>query len=496
MDILHRIEKTARTDPGRLVFVCDDQKMTYGQLWERSGRLARYLGEKGGGGPLPVWGHKSPWMLVCFVAAARAGLGYCPLDTSIPWQRAASILENLPEGVLLATESVPGEAGREVLSLSEMEKICERELPVREEELSPVRGEDIFYVIFTSGSTGTPKGVTISESNLGHFLDWSTSLVGKEGGVYLNQAPFSFDLSVMDLYTCLASGGTLWCLTKKVQGSYKELMESLGASGATVWVSTPSFALMALADPSFGRELMKDLECFLFCGETLPAKTVARLWKAFPGARIYNTYGPTESTVAVTGVLLEEGLPATGEALPVGRAKPGTLIEIWDEDGRVLPEGERGEVIILGDTVSAGYLGREDLNAKAFFTREGLRGYHTGDEGYLRDGMLYYVGRLDLQVKLHGYRIELGDIEAALASLPGVRQAVVLPRRRGGAISSLTGLVVLEEGSGARPEMEALREALREKLPEYMVPKKLEPIGEIPMTRNGKADRKALEALL
>lgn len=238
-------------------------------------------------------------------------------------------------------------------------------------ETAWVSGKDTWYIIFTSGSTGTPKGVQISADCLNHYLDWSVGLGSaaeeKDGQVFLNQAPFSFDLSVMDLYTSLASGGTLYCLEKTVQSDYRLLMQSLGASKANVWVSTPSFAEVCLSEKSFSEELLPKLQVFLFCGETLGNRTVQKLQERFPKAAVVNTYGPTESTVAVTDVLVTPQMARETEPLPVGRAKPGTRIEIRDEAGTVLPDGEKGEIIILGDTVSTGYYRPGGADKKGVF---------------------------------------------------------------------------------------------------------------------------------
>ena len=207
----------------------------------------------------------------------------------------------------------------------------------------------------------------------------------------------------------------------------------------------------------------------------------------------------------MTDVLVTQELAVLEEPLPVGSPKPGTKIEIWDEDGNVLPEGEKGEIIILGDTVSTGYYGRPDLTEKSFFVSEHcVRGYHTGDKGYLKNGMLYYCGRIDLQIKLHGYRIELEDVESNISKLPQVEHAVVVPGIRGGKVSSLTAYIVkrpLEDncasvsGSGSErtvDELAKLRSDLKQFLPDYMIPKKIVFVDELPMTNNGKVDRKRL----
>lgn len=609
MDILRRIQEYAVQHPQRIAVRSGSKTLTYEQLWRDSERLAGWLllnaeAEKH---PVAVYGHKHPWMLVCFLACVKSGRAYCPIDVSVPDARVEMILQTLPSSLVLTTEELRAQAGdKRVVGLEELREILrenetvdrmERDnsagladsdasvLPAGRSVLQEsewVSGSGTYYIIFTSGSTGTPKGVQITADCLNHYLDWAVGLGNtsgeKLGSVFLNQAPFSFDLSVMDLYTSLASGGTLYCLEKAVQSDYRLLMQSLGESEANVWVSTPSFADVCLSEPSFSEKLMPGLRVFLFCGETLGNRTARKLRERFPKAQIINTYGPTESTVAVTDVLITPELAQREDPLPVGKAKPGTRIEIHDAEGNILPDGEKGEIIIIGDTVSTGYYGRTDLTEKAFFhyksehTGTGqVRGYKTGDKGYLKDGMLYYCGRIDLQIKLHGYRIELEDIENNVRKLPGIEHAVVVPNSRGGRITSLTAYVVKRpEAAGAESEdgtpvqtgeskisgvqteenkvsamqteenlairrqvkenetlevqaeecetpgghteenadakraggqskrggegddAAALREALRQYLPDYMIPKKFVFLDQMPMTNNGKADRKLL----
>lgn len=534
MNILEKIREHAKQMPDRVAVICGERRLTWGQLWIYSERLAAWIaGTEQGKAPVAVYGHKDPWMLVCFLACVKSGRAYCPIDISVPDERVKMILEMLPSGIVLTTEPLQfgrdqeKVCGKRIVGCRDLEETFQRtdlETPGEEQW---VRGDETYYIIFTSGSTGTPKGVQITADCLRHYLDWSVGLGTlpdqKEGQIFLNQAPFSFDLSVMDLYTCLACGGTLFCLEKQVQADYGRLLEALEESGANVWVSTPSFADVCLSDPKFDQKLLPGLQVFLFCGETLGNRTARKLQERFPDAVVVNTYGPTESTVAVTEVLVTPELAAADHALPVGRAKPGTRIEIHDADGMNVPEGEKGEIIIVGDTVSTGYYQQEELTKKAFFMMGESRAYHTGDEGYLRDGMLYYSGRIDLQIKLHGYRIELEDIENNIRRLPQISHAVVIPNQRGGKVSSLTAYVVLNEnarnmqadceiglqaaesaavpekqsGGGYIPEDEKamsvhLKECLAAFLPSYMIPKKFVFLDQMPMTNNGKADRKLL----
>ena len=504
MNLLDAIASHAAARPEALAYRSPQGELTYRQLWEGAGRLAaaldRRLGENRA--PLVVYGHKGPLVPLCFLACARSGRGYCPVDTSLPPERVARTVEAADPPLVLAAEPLADPCGRPVLAAAELAALAEGgEPPVA---LHPVEGEDLFYILFTSGSTGTPKGVQITADCLDHFLDWSSQLgegfPAEAPRVFLNQAPFSFDLSVMDLYTAFYTGGTLWTLPKEVQQDAAALFSSLEQSGAQVWVSTPSFAEVCLADRRFDSALLPDMKLLLFCGETLQNATVQKLHSRFPGAKVINTYGPTESTVAVTQVEITPALAAADEPLPVGAPKPGTWLLIAGPEGEDLPEGERGEIVIVGDTVSSGYFGRPDLTARAFGTRRVVGGeyrlYRTGDKGYLRGGQLHYCGPLDLQIKLHGYRIELEDIEQNICRLPGVRGAVVLPQERDGAIRSLTAYVAADwPGERGFAASQRARGELAQFLPAYMIPKKFVFLDALPMTANGKVDRKALGGL-
>jgi D-alanine--poly(phosphoribitol) ligase subunit 1 len=371
--------------------------------------------------------------------------------------------------------------------------------PCREQP-QRVEGNDAFYILFTSGSTGEPKGVVITLNNLTHFVDWMLAEQGftESGETFLNQAPFSFDLSVMDLYPSLVSGGTLFSITKDHVANLKKLYEAFGQSGVSAWVSTPSFAQMCLIEKTFNQAMLPSMRRFLFCGETLAPETASQLIERFPQAEVWTTYGPTEATVATTSIRVDREVLKQFSPLPVGRSMPGSLIAILDDKGQRVPAGERGEIVIGGPNVSPGYLGRPDLTQKAFYEFEGHPAYRTGDWGRDRDSLIFFEGRMDSQVKVNGYRIELGDLEANLRDLPEIADAVVLPVTRADKIDSLAAIVVLAiEKTGTDFEMTArLKTSLGERLPAYMVPRKFHYVDAFPMTSNGKADRRKLAELL
>lgn len=500
VNILGKIEEYANTEPKRIAMYSGNEYISYGQLEEESDYLAAYIEERSvDKSPVAIYGHKTSMMLVAMLACVKSGRAYCPIDISVPSTRVQMILEQMDSNIVLAVEEMECR-NKEIISLQQMKKV----IADKKEKIAQdcrVTGEDVFYIIFTSGSTGQPKGVQITTNCLNHYLDWSvnlgTSEAEKKGKVFLNQAPFSFDLSVMDLYTSLACGGTLWTLDKNTQGDYRALMESLKDSMSSVWVSTPSFAEICLSEKQFNKNLMPMMDVFLFCGETLTNATAEKLQNRFPNAKIVNTYGPTESTVAVTDVLVTSEIAKTNVPLPVGEAKPGTYIEIWSKAGKPVVDGKKGEIIILGDTVSSGYYKKPEITKKAFFTciRKDriVRGYHTGDEGYLADGQLYYCGRIDLQVKLHGYRIEIEDIENNLLKIDAIRQVVVLPNMKENKVRSLSAYMVYNKPVEDKMKTTLwIKQQLKEFLPDYMIPKKFIFLDKIPMTNNGKADRRSL----
>jgi D-alanine--poly(phosphoribitol) ligase subunit 1 len=298
----------------------------------------------------------------------------------------------------------------------------------------------------------------------------------------------------MDLYCSLVTGGTLFSISRDLIENPKRLYHVLATSGVTTWVSTPSFAQMCLVEDKFAAAMLPRVRRFLFCGETLAPQTAAQLVARFPQAQVWNMYGPTEATVATTSIHIDAAILEKYSPLPVGRVMPGTKIFIVDENGVEVSANNRGEIIIAGPNVSPGYVGRADLTSRAFLEYCGQHAYKTGDFGRFRDSLLFFEGRVDEQVKLSGYRIELGDVEANLRALPTVRDAVVIPVIKSGATQSLTAFVSLATRNETSDFKLAhnLRTQLGERVAAYMLPRKFVFLDAFPMTANGKVDRTAL----
>jgi D-alanine--poly(phosphoribitol) ligase subunit 1 len=254
---------------------------------------------------------------------------------------------------------------------------------------------------------------------------------------------------------------------------------------------------MCLANRRFDERTLSKVKRFLLCGEALPPSIVAELFERFPRAEVWNMYGPTEATVVTTSVRIDRLMLARYSSLPIGFAKTRTRIDICDPAGRQLPAGERGEIVIIGPNVSPGYLNRPDADERAFYWVDGLRAYRTGDAGHVEDDMVFFDGRLDDQIKLHGFRIEPGDVESHLAALPDVQHAVVIPVARDGRVESLQAFVILARQPDASPFeiANALRIRLAERIPAHMLPSRIRLLQTFPMTVNGKVDRRKLAEL-
>ena len=501
MEILKILETYKNSE--RSAMITGDQKITYHQLWIQSDKLASYIKTvcKDDKTPIIVYGHKNPLMLVAFLAVVKSGRAYIPIDINVPRNRIENIIDSVGPKLILTTEKFQPYQSYACVNIVNDSHIFESDTEITSTDW--LKEDEVYYIIFTSGSTGNPKGVQITYSALNHFTEWALTLgaVDKRRKCFINQAPFSFDLSVMDLYMSLVSESCLFSLEKEIQGDYKKLFGQLKRSNANIWVSTPSFVDLCLADPSFSQELLPDMELFLFCGEMLANKTAGSLLKRFPKAQVYNTYGPTESTVAVTEICVNQEVIEKYNPLPVGKAKPSSTIKIMEGDEE-LPEGEKGEIVIIGNTVSKGYYKNKAENQRAFFryffNDKSVMAYRTGDKGYFKDGWLFYCGRIDLQIKLHGYRMEIEDVEKNLMKVQGVDKAVVVPvfDVEGSKIKYLKAYCIYNQivEDVARLQKK-VKEEMSEFVPDYMIPRKIQFVDEIPVTINGKTDRRRIQEM-
>ena len=496
MFMLEKLKEYARTPA--VALVNGEESLSYRELDARSDAFAAWLRENCGEdcSPVMIYGEKETGFLCCLLGALKSGRAYVPVDRAVPPDRAARIAAEVSPRVIVDFGGFAPEGDALVLDAGAVGEILAQDAPPAPRE-GWVSGEDVVYILFTSGSTGQPKGVPITADNLESFcrgvLPWYPR---EEGGVVLHQISYSFDVSSCAVYVGLSRGMTLFTVDKEMTREYSRLFEALGSSGLTLWASTPSFAELCVQSERFREELLPELGEFLFCGEVLTHTLCDALAERFPRARVVNTYGPTEATVLVTAAEITPEMRRDSRSIPIGRPIEGALLRLVDGEGReVSGEDAPGELHILGPSVGPGYFGRPDLTEKAFYTDpSGLRGYRTGDLCCRRDGLYYYQGRIDNQLKLSGFRVEVEDVEQNLQKLPNVARAAVVPVWEGEKVGYLAAFLLLQEPDGLTPLKRAIRmkkEAARF-LPDYMIPRKILAVESFPLNVNGKIDKKEL----
>lgn len=501
-NLITQIDNFAVRNPQRSAYNYLGVENTYGDLKKYSDALANYilklnLPDKT---PIVVFGGQTFEMIAAFLGVVKSGHPYIPVDSSSALSRLESIDEIGNPALYIEVEDLPTEMKKvNSITKNELNDIYTHgEFKDDVNSASFVNGDDTFYIIFTSGTTGKPKGVQISHDNLKSYVDWmhSDDFEIKSDGICLSQAPYSFDLSVMDLYPTLTAGGQLAVLPKKVTDNFKRLFEVLPQLHMNEWVSTPSFMDICLLQPTFDEKHLPELSHFLFCGEELTHATAANLKKRFPHARIFNTYGPTETTVAVTQVEISDEVLSNYQRLPIGVAKADTRIVLMDEDQHLVGPRDEGEIVIVGPSVSKGYLNNPEKTAASFLEVDGQKAYRTGDLGQFDDqGQLLYKGRLDFQVKVHGFRIELEDVDHHLNQVSLISQAMTVPKYdQNHKVSQLVAYVVPEENDfeDEFKLTQAIKKELEEIMMSYMMPQRFNFVESLPITPNGKIDRKTL----
>jgi amino acid adenylation domain-containing protein len=485
------LEDTARKMPNAPAVTAGEVTLSYRELDQRANQMAHLLVEKGiGPGALvAVCLDRTTELPVALAGVLKAGAAYVPLDPTHPGDRIRFMLEDAAVACIITI-------GRFVSLFDAAAPILlmdgEQEGMAKVRDAAPavaVRPEDLAYVIYTSGSTGRPKGVQVEHRNMVSFLEAMRREPGlTSSDVLLAVTTPSFDIAGLEFWLPLSVGARIVVASRSDVLDGATLIDLIDEHAVTALQATPATWRLMLEAGWAGRRELKAL-----CGgEALPRELAAALIGCV--GELWNMYGPTETTVWST---LNRVSEASGP-ISIGRPIANTRVYILDRSGRPTPVGVIGELCIGGEGVARGYLKRPELTAEKFVEvviaqETAERVYRTGDMARFRaDGQLEFLGRRDHQVKLRGYRIELGEIEAALASVPGVKQSVVIVREFGHSDDRLVGYVTL--WPDAQFDVEAARATLRSRLPDYMVPSLFAALPAMPLTPNGKLDRKALPA--
>jgi non-ribosomal peptide synthetase-like protein len=490
--LLHELfERQADSRPDAPALLCEDARMTYGELERRANQLARYLRARGvaRGDKVGLWLPRSMEIHVALLGILKAGAAYVPLDAEFPPDRVAFVLADCQARAVVTTRAM---ADRVSGFSGVVAAVDERAAEIAGQSDARLRGadiglepQDLCYIIYTSGTTGKPKGVEIEHRSACH-------LVRAEGEIFqvrpddrvFQGFSIAFDASVEEIWLAFFAGAALVVGTREMVRAGAELPKMLDAAGVTVLSCVPT--LLSMMEEEAAR-----VRLLILGGEVCPPELVARWWK--PGRRVFNTYGPTEATVIATFGECHPDKPVT-----LGRPLPNYAALILDEHLRPVAAGAAGELCLGGAGLARGYAGRPELTREKFidWARDGeppRRLYRTGDLArWTPGGEIEFLGRIDTQVKIRGYRVELSEIESALLECPGVKAAAVALREDVPGAPQLTAYLV-PRGSEA-PDLEKIRAALRARLPAYMVPSLLETLAELPLLSSGKVDRKNLPA--
>jgi len=507
---VHRLfERRAAETPNAVAVEFGETRLTYAALDARAGRLARRLAAAGAGPETRVGVAmvRSVELVVALVAVLKTGAAYLPLDAEYPADRLAFMVADSGLSVLVVADELPaalaGFAGTVVRAGAGFDEPGEEGEPFVSADVGAL---DLAYVTYTSGSTGTPKAVMMPHRGVIRLVRGTDYAELDAGETFLQLAPMAFDPSLLEIWGALTNGGRL-VVAPPHQPTLREigaLIEEKGVS--TLWLSTGLFHRMVDEE----LEPLGRLRHLLAGGDVLSVAHVGRMVEAHPHVRMINGYGPTENATFscchtvepedAAGPSLPVGRPVARSrvSIPIGRPIANSTAYVVDRAGRPCPLGVPGELYAGGDGVARGYLGRPGLTAERFvpdpFAGEpGARLYRTGDRVRRREnGTLEFLGRIDQQVKVRGFRVEPGEVEAALKAHPTVGDAVVAARADGGAEKRLVAYVVAR--NGVAPDPAELRAMLAARLPAHLVPSAFVVLEAIPLTPNGKIDRRALPA--
>jgi len=448
-----------------------DGDMSFDTLFARSNALAgRLAGDRSA---VMIRGHKHMSYLVAYWACLLAGRPFIPIEPDLPVQRIRDVAKTAGVGLMIVAgkvEPLDGDPNLPIMDITQDTDRCDAQI------FTPRADTDVAYIMFSSGTSGHPKGIQVRYDNLASFVTWlhKDILEGMDLKAVTGNVRYCFDVSMFEVWTSWTQRIPLSVLDHSEFINSRKYIDRYSQHQAGLWVSTPSAIQLYLRDKTFNGDTLPDLRVFLFCGEILSKPLVTALRDRFPGARVINTYGPTECTVAVTSVEISDAHLAAPTALPIGTPRDGCTLALVD-----------GQLTIQGvDVVGAGYVALPDKQAAAFPQADQ---YRTGDvASFGDDGLWYFHGRADREIKLLGVRIDLNEIEEALRTLPEIEAAVVEPHVIRGSYRALNAYV---SGPKSRDKLAALSKGMADSLPDYMVPRFWFGCSEMQINHNSKLNR-------
>ena len=518
----HHLCHFAGTQPDAAAVVYGDDRISYGELEERSSRLARALSAAGcaPGDRVCLALPKDIDAIVSILAVLKAGCIYVPLDMKSPAARLARIIDSCePSAVLAASDTrktldaIVADHGVSIPALGLVDSddrdgaALKPRFTCSEIESEPASSFDAgssvdgtAYILFTSGSTGFPKGVPITHRNVSLFVEWANGYfkVGPDDRMSGHTA-LHFDLSAYDLYGTLFAGAQLHLVPPEASILPNKTSEFIRSSRLTQWFTVPSVLKYMHKFDVIEDNDYPDLRRVIWCGEVFPTANLIHWMRKLPHVQFTNLYGPTEATIA-SSYYTVSAIPASDtEPVPIGRACEGESLHVFGPGLEELPVGEVGDLFIGGAGLSAGYWQDEKKTAEAFIDAPAGSGlgriYRTGDLAYRdEDGLFHFVGRADTQIKSRGYRIELGEIETALATIDDLVESAVVAVETGD-FEGVAICCAYAPSEGQEMSSFALKKKLQSLVPDYMLPTRWTSLGVLPKTTNGKIDRLAVKDL-
>jgi len=477
---------SVKRNPNAIAIIEQDERLTYAQVDAKSDQIAAELQRRGAapGKVVGLYFTRGANLLLAQLGVTKTGATWLPFDSETPKDRISTCLADCSALALLVDEDVEARVAglpQKIWSIDEAAFAQPLKKPLG--KIKTHKPSHNAYLIYTSGSTGTPKGIAITHQNICHYLRASNSIFGITAkDVMFQGCSAAFDLSMEEIWVPYLAGAALWVATPQILADTENLPRRMREAGVTAIDTVPTLLGM------FGEDV-DSIRVMIVGGEACPPSLVDRYAKK--GRRIFNSYGPTETTVVATIAELEKGKPVT-----IGTPIPNYTAYVVDDKLQPVAQGQEGELLIGGPGVAAGYFGQQTLTAQKFIANPFSKSspdqilYRSGDAVAIdANGQIEFHGRIDDQVKIRGFRVELGEIETAISEEPGIEHAAVVLRKDGG-LDRLVAFIAPRKDT--KPDVAAVKESLRKRLPPYMVPAVFEVIAEVPRLTSGKVDRKSL----
>ncbi|NEQ66989.1 MAG: amino acid adenylation domain-containing protein [Symploca sp. SIO2D2] len=495
MNLSNLVIEAASWNPAAIAIQSPDEDLTYGELDALANQIARALAKLGVqcGSRVGIWLNKSVRAIAVMQGVLRLGAAYVPIDPLSPVVRASIIIHDCQLSALVTSKAMAEQvlkgdlANLACFTIDEpLHSLSWRNLASFSNERfeSPVQDADeLAYILYTSGSTGKPKGVCISHRNAMAFIRWAAEeLKAQPTDRFSNHAPFHFDLSVLDIYVAFLAGACVYIIPEGMAYIPQRLVSLLVRESITVWYSVPSALILMMQHGRLFEAQNLALRAVLFAGESFPIKYLRRLRQYWSSIKLLNLYGPTETNVC-TYYEVHDISPERKEPVPIGQACCGNRIWAVKDDGTVAKADEEGELMVSGPTVMIGYWRQP---------QQGNKPYATGDIVRLQsDGNYLYIGRRDHLVKVRGFRVEIGEIEATLLLHSNLSESAVIVTGQG---SEAYLVAFLVSHVNPPPSLLKVKQHCALHLPRYMIVDKIRYVQALPRTRNGKIDRGELQS--